>query len=168
MSVDHTSVPVWPDSPPSVDPAGRSYLVLSRGDAGGVIARGWAAEIERARKPLWVSHGDCATGWSPSLLCAQLEVALVGTRVMVAAPEIDVLDVLRAARAAGAVDAELRAFVTSSEQRRIQCPHCTAHSVATVAIGETVTCGGCGRTLGVHPHVSWLHGAYLGSIADVA
>jgi ribosomal protein S27E len=100
------------------------------------------------------------------LLEAQLDAARVGTRVMVAAPELDVLDVLRTARAAGAIDSELRAHVTASEARRIQCPHCSEQTVANVDVGDTVPCRGCGRMLIVYHHVSRLHGAYLGYMVD--
>lgn len=162
----HTSVPRWAGEPPEVDLTGTSYLVLSRGGAGGLIARGWAATIERAGKPLWTDHRDRADSWALSLLEAQLAAARVGTRVMVAAPELEVLDVLRVARAAGAIDAELRAHVTSDEARRIHCPHCGEHTVATVAVGETAPCARCGRTLIVYHHVSRLHGAYLGYMVD--
>lgn len=162
----HTSVPRWAGEPPEVDLTGTSYLVLSRGGAGDVVARGWAATIERAGKPLWIHHGDRAERWALALLQAQLDAARVGTRVMVAAPELDVLDVLRAARAAGAIDAELCAYVTSRETRRIHCPHCGEETVATVDVGEAAPCGGCGRMLIVYHHVSRLHGAYLGYMVD--
>jgi hypothetical protein len=166
VSGQHTSVPRWAPDPPEVDLTGTSFLVLSHGEAGEAVAADWAATIARARKPLWVRPGGCAEGGALTLLTAQLECARVGTRVMVAAPELAVLDVLRVARAAGAIDAELRAFVTSDAARRVQCPHCAEHTIATVAVGETVACGGCGRTLVVYHHVSRRYGAYLGYMVD--
>ena len=166
MSAEHTSVPRWPGEVPEVDPSGRSYLVLSRGEEGERVARGWAEVISRAGRPLWREHGGCGEPWALSLLAEQLKAARVGTRLMVAAPELDVLDVLRVARAAGALDAELRAFVTSREQLRVYCPHCGSSTVAEVAVGETVPCAGCERTLIVYHHVSRRHGAYLAFMAD--
>ena len=66
----------------------------------------------------------------------------------------------------GALDAELRCWVTEDERRRVQCPHCHAHTVARVAVGATADCAGCGRSLLVYHHVSRRHGAYLGFMAD--
>jgi hypothetical protein len=166
VSADHTSVPRWAGEAPEVDLSGRSFLVLSRGEQGRRVASEWAHTIAQAGRPLWTHHGSCAEGWALSLLAAQLENALVGTRLMVAAPELDVLDVVRVARAAGAIDAEVRAYVTSREARRVQCPHCNEHTITTVAIGETVPCGGCGRILIIYHHVSRLHGAYFGYMVD--
>jgi hypothetical protein len=166
VSADHTSVPRWASDAPEVDLAGRSFLVLSRGEHGRRVASEWAQAIARAGRPLWTHHGSCADGWALSLLAAQLENARVGTRLMVAAPELDVLDVVRAARAVGAIDAEVRAYVTSREARRVHCPHCHGHTITTVAVGETMPCGGCGRALIIYHHVSRLHGAYLGYMVD--
>lgn len=130
------------------------------------MATGWAAAIAAVGKPIWVHHGSCAAEPALALLRAQLECARVGSRVMVAGPELDVLDVLRVARAAGAIDAELRAHVTSAGARRVHCPHCGMRTVARVEVGDTVPCAGCRRTLIVYHHVSRMHGAYLGYMRD--
>jgi dimethylamine monooxygenase subunit C len=165
VSPDHTSVPRWPDEPPEVDRTGSAYLVVSRGDAGRAVALRWTAEIASAAKPLWAGH-DRGEGLSMDRLSQQLATARVGTRVMVAAPELDVLDVLRVAHAAGAIDAELRVHVTPAGDRRVYCPHCRTHTVAHLGVGDTVACEGCRRTLIVYHHVSRLHGAYLGYMVD--
>jgi hypothetical protein len=166
VSAEHTSVPRWPAEPPPVDPTGRCYLVISRGDAGREVADGWAKAIRALGRPLWTDHQADGDGRTIRLLERQLRSARVGIRVMVAGPELDVLDVLRIARAAGALDAELRAQVTAVTSRRVHCPHCQQHTIAGVEVGETVPCGGCGRSLIVYHHVSRRHGAYLGYMID--
>jgi hypothetical protein len=166
VSPDHTSVPRWPTEPPDVDPTGSSYLVVSRGAAGKAVAERWAAAIASAEKPLWTHHDGGEGALELDGVRDQLAAARVGTRVMIAAPELDVLDVLRLARAAGAIDAELRALVTPARERRVYCPHCRTHTVAGVEVGETVACAGCRRTLIVYHHVSRLHGSYLGYMVD--
>ena len=136
----HTSVPRWAGEPPEVDLTGASYLVLSRGGAGAVVARGWAATIERAGKPLWIHHGDRAERWALALLQAQLDAARVGTRVMIAAPRAR-----RARRPARGTrrrrdrcrGVRLRHLPRT---RRIHCPHCGEETVATVDVGEPRTC----------------------------
>jgi dimethylamine monooxygenase subunit C len=108
---------------------------------------------------------DTGAGWLDPLRTA-LERARVGVRIMAAGPELEVLDIAGAARAAGAIDAELGCFVTDDSVRRVQCPHCHAHTEARVAVGETVPCAGCARSLIVYHHVSRRHGAYLGYMVD--
>ena len=166
VSADHTSVPRWPDEPPAVDPTGSSYLVVSRGDAGRAVALGWTSTIVSAAKPLWTHHESGEGPASVDALSWHLAAARVGTRVMVAAPELDVLDVLRAVRSAGAIDAEVRAHVTQTGDRRVYCPHCRTHTVAHLEVGDTVACEGCRRTLIVYHHVSRLNGSYFGYMVD--
>jgi dimethylamine monooxygenase subunit C len=166
VSPDHTSVPRWADEPPDVDPTGRSYLVVSTGEAGRAVASRWTAAIASSARPLWAHHDSGESPLALDGLRQELAAARVGTRVMVAAPERDVLDVLRLARAAGAVDAELRAHVTPAGDLRVYCPHCRTDTHARLGVGDTVACEGCRRTLIVYHHVSRLHGAYLGYMVD--
>jgi hypothetical protein len=166
VSPDHTSVPRWPSEPPDVDPTGSSYLVVSRGANAKAVAQRWTAAITSAGKPLWTHHDTGDTPLPLDELREQLATARVGTRVMVAAPELDVLDVFRTARAAGAIETELRSRVTPAGDRRVYCPHCRTHTVARIQVGDTVPCAGCRRTLIVYHHVSRLHGSYLGYMVD--
>lgn len=166
VSPDHTSVPKWPSEPPDVDLTGSFYLVASRGAKGQAVAQRWTDAIALAGKPLWTHHDSGATPLPLDALREQLATARVGTRIMVAAPELDVLDVLRTARAAGAIEAEMRSHVTPTDERRVYCPHCRTHTVARVEVGDTVPCAGCRRTLIVYHHVSRLQGSYLGYMVD--
>jgi hypothetical protein len=170
VSPEHTSVPRWAAQPPEVDGSGRRFLVLSCGEAAWSVAERWSEEITALGRPSWGCHFDeppmgAGDEWLQPLR-RHLERARVGTRLMVAGPELEVLDVIRTAHAAGAVDAELRCWVSEDELRRVQCPHCHAHTVARVAVGGTTDCAGCGRSLLVYHHVSRRHGAYLGFMAD--
>jgi dimethylamine monooxygenase subunit C len=164
VSEQHTSVPRWGDQPPAVDPAGREYVVVSSGEDARAVAAGWRDAVEALGRPLWSEHHDA--GSAAPALAERLQGARVGVRVMIAAPELEALDALRAAHAAGAIDAEIRVHVTDRGVRRVQCPHCHAHTEAAVEVDATVTCDGCGRTLLVYHHVSRVHGAYLGFMAD--
>jgi len=92
VSPDHTSVPRWPDEPPDVDPTGSSYLVVSTGEAGRAVASRWTAAIASLAKPLWAHHDSGESPLALDGLSRELAAARVGTRVMVAAPERDVLD----------------------------------------------------------------------------
>jgi dimethylamine monooxygenase subunit C len=165
VSAQHTSVARWESEPPAVDSSGREYVVLSAGAGDSearAVADGWVTAIERLGRPLRRYDGDdCAR-----VLDERLAGARVGLRVMAAGPELTVLDVLRTARAAGAIDEELRLFVTDARVRRVQCPHCHEHTEGEVAIGGVLPCSGCGRRLFVYHHVSRLHGAYLGFMVD--
>jgi hypothetical protein len=164
VSPEHTSVPRWAVVPPEVDGSGRGFLVVSSGDAGRAVAGDWCRRIEALGRPMWSRH--VADGVPADALAERLEQERVGVRVMIAGPELAALDAARAARAAGVVDAEIRIHVTDRGQRRVQCPHCHTHTVATVAVEEIVPCAGCGRSLFVYHHVSRYHGAYLGFMAD--
>jgi hypothetical protein len=166
VSAEHTSVPRWPTEPPSVDPMGRAYLVISRGEAARAVAAEWAREIRAIGRPLWCDHRDAGSAPATALLRRQIGTARVGLRLMVAGGEIEVLDVLRIARAAGAIEAEWRAHVTAVPARRVQCIHCHQHTIGAVAIGDTICCGGCARSLVVYHHVSRAHGAYMGYMVD--
>jgi dimethylamine monooxygenase subunit C len=166
VSAEHTSVPRWPTEPPTVDPTGRAYLVISRGDAAGAVAAEWAREIRAIGRPLWIDHRAAGDAAASTLLRRQLGTARVGLRLMVAGPELEVLDVLRIARAAGAIEAEWRAHVTAVPARRVQCTHCHQHTIGAVSVGDTIRCGGCTRSLVVYHHVSRAHGAYMGYMVD--
>jgi len=164
VSDQHTSVPRWASEPPEVDASGRRFLVVSSGARAREVAEDWCAAIETLGRPLWSHH--VADGSPAQALAERLADERIGARVMIAGPELPALDALRAAHRAGAIDAELRIHVTGGGVRRVQCPHCHAHTEAIVAVGETVSCAGCGRSLFVYHHVSRLHGAYLGFMAD--
>lgn len=169
VSPAHTSVPRWPRQPPGVDPAGTGYLVVSAGRAGAAVAAGWIREIQDRARPVWGFHDDSAPGRgdrAATALISALSGATVGVRIMVAGPELVVLDCAAVARAAGAIDAEITQHVCATELRRVHCSHCATPNVSAVAVGDTLTCRGCERRLVVYHHVSRRLGAYLGFVAD--
>lgn len=162
VSPEHTSVPRWQGEPPEVDVGGRRHLVISSGAAGRAIASEWARAVRAAGSRLERFHGPASDVW----LAGRLAGASVGVRVMIAATQLEVLDVLRTARAAGMVDAELRMHVTDGARLRVHCAHCATDTERKVAIGDTIACAGCGRELLVYHHVSRRRGAYLGYQVD--
>ncbi|WP_249012332.1 dimethylamine monooxygenase subunit DmmA family protein [Conexibacter sp. DBS9H8] len=170
VSPEHTSVPAWPTDPGEIDPAGQSFQVLGSGRDGVRVARAWLAQIARTGRPV-LSHVDGHTAPERSVAVAALGASLararVGVRVMIAGPELVALDAIAAARAAGAIDAELRVWVSDRALKRVYCPHCRTFTVARVQVADTFACGGCARTLVVYHHLSRRHGAYLGFLADV-
>jgi hypothetical protein len=176
VSPDHTSVPRWPAVPAGVNPAGTSYLVLSSGPAGAAVADGWLAEIRAGAKSAWTCQvegtgtaDDFETAAGPDWVAALVEAldrARVGVRIMVAGPELVVLDAARAARGAGALDAELTLHATHTGLKRIRCVHCHTDTRATVEVAETVRCAGCERDLVVYHHLSRRLGAYFGYFGD--
>lgn len=162
VSPEHTSVPRWQGAPPDVDLGGRRHLVISSGVAGRAVAAEWSRAILTAGSKLERFHGPASDVW----LAGRLAGAAVGVRVMIAAPQLEVLDALRAARAAGMVDAELRMHVTDCARLRVHCAHCATDTERVVAIGDTIDCAGCERKLLVYHHVSRRRGAYLGYQVD--
>ncbi len=166
VSSEHTSVPRWIPGPPAVDPDGRSYVIVSTGDAAAPVAARWKQEIDRLGRPYVHHHAELTARAGMVRLGAELDDACVGVRIMLAGPELDVLDGKRVARACGAIEAEIRVHVTDAAVRRVQCPHCHAHTEATVSIGELLSCAGCSRRLVVYHHVSRAHAAYLGYMVD--
>lgn len=165
MAESHTSVPKWDATPPAVDHTGTSYAVLAFGGDGGAVAAAWVAELGAGR-PVWVRYADGADDTTLSALREQLSAARVGWRLLLAGPEADVLLARSVALGHGAVPAEIRAHATSTELKRVHCPHCKETTVAGCAVAQTFRCRGCGRTLMIHHHVSRRGSAYLGYLAD--
>jgi DNA-directed RNA polymerase subunit RPC12/RpoP len=162
VSAEHTSVPRWPERPPDVDVSGLSFLVISCGAQGRRTASRWGREILARGAKLERFHGPRPAVW----LTGQLSRARVGVRVMAAGPQLELLDVLRAARAQGMIDAELVLYVTDAARLRVHCAHCGTDTESAVQIGEVIACAGCGRRLVVYHHVSRPRGAHLGYQVD--
>ncbi|MDW5594075.1 dimethylamine monooxygenase subunit DmmA family protein [Conexibacter stalactiti] len=165
MSERHTSVPRWAELP-RVDPGARRIAIVSIGDTGRDVARGWADATRQARTPLWSAHGETADARVVEALREQLRHATVGWRLMLAGPELDLLRLRAEAVAAGALGEEVRQHVTSATRRRVWCTHCRTIAEHATAVGDEVGCTGCGRTLLVYHHVSRRLGAYMGFMAD--
>jgi hypothetical protein len=162
----HSTVPRWPTEPPSVDPSGRSYVVLAFGSEALQVASDWRGEIARRAMPFISLDGGSDLSEMMARLTGVLGAAVTGLRLMVAGPEQEVLAVQATARAAGMLDAELALHVTSSASRRVYCVHCKTTSSVKAQVNEVSACHGCGRELLVFAHFSRRSGSYLGFLAD--
>ena len=165
MGIEHTRVPRWPAEPPTFDGRARSVTLLGLdADAQPVVAQ-WEAQARTAGVPsssLVIDDVNAAV----QHLEREMASAVVGWRLLVAGPESGVLTVSAAARSLGAVGGEVLAHVTGVPLRRLHCVHCDAVTPTDVAIGGTVACVGCRRSLHLYHHVSRRLGAYLGYMVD--
>lgn len=163
MGAGHTSVPRWPTEDPGVDESGRGFAVMAFGAEAAPVAARWCERIRSLGRPLWVRRSDRADEDALGALAERLRAATVGWRLLLAGPEADVLRAHAVALDGGALDAELRILVTGDRRRRVWCAHCAVTTEAAVRPDQHLPCAGCGRTLVVHPHVSRVRAAYLGS-----
>jgi phytoene/squalene synthetase len=165
MGTMHTSVPRWPVEVPGVDTAGRAVTLLGFGTDGRALVHRWTAEVA-AGTPVDVRLAGRADEETLAGLADRVAGAVVGWRLMLAGPEVDVLAARAVAIAGGALDAELRVAVTGTEQKRVYCPHCRTTTTTTAPVAGETPCDGCGRRLHVYAHVSRRTGSYLGFLAD--
>lgn len=162
----HTNLPRWDGTPPEVDRGGRSFAVLSFGELARPVADGWMEQIHRVHAGSWRLHGDTADEAVLTRLRQRVSRTAVGWRLMVAGPEADVLGVSAEALRYGALPAEIRAHVTSTQRRKVRCVHCGTVADVNAQPGEVFHCAGCGHNLLVHHHLSRSLGIYLGFRAD--
>ena len=132
------------------------------------IAAGWRAQASTFLSEEQISVLTAELADDPFLdrLRDHLERAEVGWRLLIAGPEAEVLAVQSEAVQVGAVASEIAAFVTDTATRRVRCAHCRTVHRGELSPGDTYRCAGCGYLLLVHPHLSRVHGAYLGARAD--
>ncbi|WP_349827388.1 hypothetical protein [Brevibacterium litoralis] len=75
----------------------------------------------------------------------------------------------RVAREEGMLDEEMVLFPevpspsTSEPPLTVLCVHCDTTSSGRHTPGDTLTCAGCARELGVHRHFSRVHAAWMSS-----
>lgn len=162
----HTSVPRPAEDVPEADLTGRDFAVIALGEPARAVAASWARRIEEAGAPLWTRQADELDETVVSAFRERLAGAMVGWRLMLCGPEADVLWLRAEAIRAGAVPAEIRAYVTAADRRRVYCAHCRHITRTDVEVGGLLTCGGCGLTLACHHHFSRRLAAYLGYQAD--
>ena len=165
MGAAHTSVPRWPAAVPGVDATGRAVTLVGFGADGRRLADRWAGEVP-AGTPVDVLVADRADDPLLAALAERVGGAVVGWRLMLAGPEVDVLAARAVATSLGLLDAELRVAVTCTERKRVYCPHCRTTTATTAPVSGETPCAGCGRRLHVYAHVSRRAGAYLGFMAD--
>ncbi|MDN7122780.1 hypothetical protein INN71_15425 [Nocardioides sp. ChNu-153] len=172
VSPSATSVPPWAREPhvEPADPTGRTHTLLVVGPGDGqtgtavrAVAAGWQEELGAAP----VHRHDCAdAAVAVDALHADLAVARVGHRVLVAGTAEACLAVRAAAVRAGLADDELRFGAVAADVRTVWCVHCSATTTAAVAAGGVVACPGCARSLLVYEHVSRRTGHHLGFMVD--
>jgi hypothetical protein len=155
-----------PDRPGiAVDPSGKLFLIISFGSGeNAALARAWLAEAAELGPVQWLAFSDFAPETGRQLSQA-LSSSLNGVRIMVVGPQFDVLQSLALARAAGALENEVRSLVTNTADLPVYCAHCRATSRVVGGVGDAVTCPACARTLEIHAHLSSVRGSYLASDA---
>lgn len=161
------SLPRWPEAPPPADGSGTGFLVIAVGGdpATAAAASGWLKAAQEIGPATLVVLGTMTSAGDRAALGRALRLARTGVRICVTGGQYDVLQVLAAALAAGAIPAELRSFVTSRSDLPMYCVHCRATSRVEAAPGELAGCPACGRTLEVHPHCAAVRGSFLASDA---
>lgn len=100
-------------------------------------------------------------------LRAQVQAAVVGTQLILAGPETDVLAARADALAGGMVAAEILLLSRPDPVRRVYCPHCRTITRTVQGPGDRVDCCGCGRGLQIVGHFSRALTAYLGVAAGL-
>jgi len=170
-ALELTSVPPWATaaSRPSADTSGRYWTVVAFGAAGAAITRAWCDEIVASGRGSGLTVHEFADGdddAARAALLADLAVARVGWRLMMAGPAASCLRLRAAATAADVADDEMTVGSTDVELRAVQCVHCRAVTTAAVQLEGVVPCSGCGRNLFVYYHISRRQGAHLGFVVD--
>jgi len=162
------SLPAWPAAPEPVDETGTSFLVLAVGSHPETarVAGEWVAHAE-ALAPTTLGTLDAIDAAEDRVTFeALLGRARTGVRVMVVGGQYDVLQTLSLLRRRGALEAELRAFVTDDREIPVYCAHCQTTFRAATAPGGEATCPACERRLEVHEHLAVLLGSFLASDAE--
>ena len=156
---------------PALDDTGRTFLVLAYGPAGAGsdlerACREWADQAERLGKDVELHVHDRSDGPALAHVDALLAAATVGVRLVVAGTAQDVRRTVARARRAGVLPSELTEHVLADGPLDVFCPHCAATTETSARPGDTVTCGGCSRTLDIRAHVASWTGTFLGSGTD--
>lgn len=161
------SLPRWPEAPEAPDPAAASFLIVAIGgsEATRETARDWVRRAEAMAPTTLVLLDDVDDPADATSLDEALSAARTGVRIMVTGGQYDVLRALTTARDAGAVPAELSAYVCDTSDLPVYCAHCRDTHRATGAPGTTITCPGCVRRLEIHAHHTAALGAFLASEA---
>ena len=162
------SLPRWPESPDPVDAEGTSFLVVAVGGgrAAGDVARAWTDQAEGVGPTTLVVLDAIDDDADRAAFDTVLARTCTGVRVMVVGGEYDVLQVLSLLRRAGALESELRSFVTDRSEIPVFCAHCQTTFRATTRPGGEAPCPSCRRTLEVHEHLAALRGSFLASDAN--
>ncbi|MGP3706442.1 heme-dependent oxidative N-demethylase family protein [Gordonia paraffinivorans] len=160
-------MPEWPTTPPPVDTTGAAFLVVAigRDPETAHVSRNWVSTAEAAGTTRLLVLDSLTEEEDRTALAAALDDAVIGTRIMVAGGQYDVMTALALAREAGAVPAELAAYVTDFGDLPMYCAHCRDTFRVEAVPGGVVACPGCARDLEIHEHHSPTMGSYLASAA---
>ncbi|MFT4126164.1 MAG: DUF3445 domain-containing protein [Gordonia sp. (in: high G+C Gram-positive bacteria)] len=167
-TVTGDGLPHWPSTPPAVDAAGSSFLIVAIGDdpSTGHVARRWVGSAEAVGPTRLLVLDSLTRPGDVAALRGALDETATGARILVVGGQYDVMTALAAARAAGAIAGELTAFVTHTRDLPLYCAHCRDTFRVTGTPGEIVGCPGCARALQIHAHHSAARGSFLASAAD--
>lgn len=108
-------------------------------------------------------YGAAEAQW----LRAQVRAAVVGTQLILAGPETDVLAARTDALACGMDAAEILLLPRPDPVRRVYCPHCRTITRTALEPGSRADCCGCGRGLQIVGHFSRSLAPYLGVAAGL-
>lgn len=174
-----TSVPGWALTPtrPGADLSGRAWTIIALDAPGAAIARDWIDQISAVQSDPAVrlhrfggdiSPDDCGDHIAAAIeaLTADLAVARVGWRLMVAGPADACLRLRGVAGGLGVADDEMTVASTVVDTRSVHCVHCGAVTRASVQLEQVLPCASCGRKLVVYHHVSRRAGTHLGFMVD--
>jgi hypothetical protein len=163
-----TSVPCW--RAPEL-PAAACYLACWFGDQ----ARTRVTELLAGARPgATVTVAAFPARWdtpTEAELTRLLGDCRTGVRIILAGPEATVMRAQALARGQGATAEELvlladeaaeTEYATGPGERRVFCVTCQRPHQAVAALGELVTCPGCGSGLTVDQRFSRAHAAYFG------
>ena len=163
-----TSVPRW--DAPRLPPAA-SYLACWFGEQ---AARRVAGLLAAASPGAPVTTAGFAARWDApagAALARLLGECRTGARIVLAGPEATVMRAHAVARQSGATAEELvlladeaaaGQYAAGAARRAVYCVTCRAAFEAAAALGEDVTCPGCGAALTVDQRFSRARAAYLG------
>lgn len=145
----------------TMDLTGRHYQLIAIGHDPRTTARldHWRRALESAGRSATVH-----TLTDSSDVENIMEAGTVGDRFLVAGPELEVMEAVALARAAGILPCELLVHVVHTDLISVFCAHCESSTRSVVEPGATIECSGCARRVVVRPHTSSHRATYLASV----
>ena len=160
-------LPEWPTMPPAVDVTGASFLIVSIGQEPRTAhaARAWVRAAESAGPTRLLVLDSLTTAADAASLRQTYNELRTGSRILVTGSQYNVMTALAWAYDAGAISAELTAFVTDLSDLPMYCAHCRDTYRVIGAPGGVVECPGCARRVEIHAHHAPRLGSFLASAA---
>lgn len=142
---------------------GRITLAFSAQDRARMMEHLGAERAATVCAELQISeYSEAEARW----LVHQVREATVGTRLVLAGPETEILAARTDAVQAGMVSSEILLLAREDESSRVYCPHCRTLTRTSRPVEQIAVCGGCRRELEVFDHFSRGLSAYLGAEAN--